>query len=80
MQVTLARSKVLAISSSNELPPDIQVSSKYPFHLGMPGASPKKTASSVFTVANFILFQCLTVTRKLQLLLLVCVNLSVFVI
>lgn len=58
MQITLAGSKVLAISSSNELPPDSQVISKYPFQIGMPGASPKKTPFSVVTVANFILLQC----------------------
>lgn len=35
-----------------------QVISKYPFQIGMPGASPKKTPFSVVTVANFILLQC----------------------
>lgn len=48
--MTLARSKVLAISSSNELPPDFHVISKYPFQIGMPGAISKKTPFSVITV------------------------------
>jgi len=80
VQITLARSKVLAISSRNELPPDSQVLSKYPSQTGMPGASPKKTPFTVSTAANFILLQCLMVIWKLQLLLLVCVNLSFFII